>query len=78
MLIVAPCAAQYVVFKDILDSTEVETALDKLWVEIESRSEAVSRSDPSTWDNGWQTNGWGHDDFLWCTCTAAPFPGFLP
>ena len=52
-------------FKDILDSTEVETALDKLWVEIESRSEAVSRSDPSTWDNGWQTNGWGHDDFLW-------------
>ena len=52
-------------FKDILDSTEVETALDKLWIEIESRSEAVSRSDPSTWDNGWQTNGWGHDDFLW-------------
>ena len=28
-------------FKDILDSTEVETALDKLWVEIESRSEAA-------------------------------------
>ena len=55
----------YVVFKDILTSAEVETALDKLWVEIESRSDAVSRSDPSTWDNGWKTNGWGHDDFLW-------------
>eukprot|EP01052_Picozoa_sp_SAG31_P005604 SAG31_NODE_249_length_19118_cov_47.456195_2_plen_95_part_00 len=41
----------YVVFKDILSSAEVDTALDKLWVEIETRSDAVSRSDPSTWGN---------------------------
>jgi hypothetical protein len=54
-----------VVFKDVLSSEEVDTAIEKLWKEIETRSDAVVRSDPSTWDNGWRTNGWGHDDFLW-------------
>ena len=55
----------YVVIRDVLDENEVKTALDLLWKEIEARSDGVVRSDPKTWDKGWQTNGWGHDDFLW-------------
>lgn len=55
----------YVVFKDVLDVAEVATALEKLWAEIESRSDGVKRGDPTTWDNGWRTNGVAHDDFLW-------------
>ena len=49
----------------MLGPEEVHTALEKLWHEIETRSDGVVRSDPSTWDNGWRTNGWGHDEFLW-------------
>ena len=55
----------YAVIREVLSDAEVLTAIEKLWHEIESRSDAVVRSDPSTWDNGWKTNGWGHDDFLW-------------
>ena len=58
-------AEGYAVIRDVLDSGEVSTALDLLWREIEARSENVVRADPSTWDNGWKTNGWGHDDCLW-------------
>jgi len=54
------------VIKEVLSNEEVDTALEKLWHEIETRSDGVVRTDPSTWDNGWKTNGWGHDDFLWC------------
>jgi hypothetical protein len=58
-------AEGYVVIRDVLSQAQVGTALDKLWGEIEARSEGVRRDDPTTWNNGWRTNGWGHDEALW-------------